>query len=255
MWTECDDLAQALDDHNIAILCDPFTLGHDSSYTETPTMVFSGRILEYLTASRVVNPEPFFAERSSDDCVLFILADFLERGQIDTKDALTETGTSEAKASLARALVSVSSSVKSGPDSRYWRLLERWVETSREDLISVGLLCYGNLARDGELNVRTELTADATTVALLSGNEHLLNTILRLLQGERPVLLQHALYGMLKNLSVPNINKERLGDAGVLDLVLDRQPWQKEMDSVESVQGSAIGAVKNLCRICKSEYW
>ena len=49
-------------------------------------------------------------------------------------------------------------------------------------------------------------------------------------------------------MSIPTGNKTILGDAGVIDKLIGIQPWSEDRDLVGSVQGGAIGVIKNLCR-------
>ncbi len=62
-----------------------------------------------------------------------------------------------------------------------------------------------------------------------------------------PVTVQHAVIGLLRNLSIPQTNKEILGEAGLLDHVVQMGVWKQEKDMVGSVQGGAIALVKSLC--------
>lgn len=62
-----------------------------------------------------------------------------------------------------------------------------------------------------------------------------------------PVAVQHALLGLLRNLSIPAANKTILGVMGVLQKVLDMGVWKSERDMVGTVQGGAVALVKSLC--------
>jgi hypothetical protein len=62
------------------------------------------------------------------------------------------------------------------------------------------------------------------------------------------MLKQHAVIGLLKNLSIPTTNKAALGQAGVIVKLASMSVWSPERDLVGSVQGGSVGVVKNLCR-------
>jgi hypothetical protein len=62
------------------------------------------------------------------------------------------------------------------------------------------------------------------------------------------VIVQHALVGLLRNLAIPEPNKRKLGNAGVLPRLLTMGPWAAERDMLGSVQGGAVGIVKQLVR-------
>jgi len=83
---------------------------------------------------------------------------------------------------------------------------------------------------------------------LLAEGTTLLQKILPLLQDETSVIVQHAVIGLLKNLSIPAVNKGRLGEAGVIEKLVEMGVWTSKRDMTGSVQGGAVGVVKNLCR-------
>jgi hypothetical protein len=68
------------------------------------------------------------------------------------------------------------------------------------------------------------------------------------MQPATPVLVQHALIGLLRNVSIPDANKAPLGDAGVIEKLLAMEPWADTRDVLGSIQGGAVGVVKNLVR-------
>lgn len=73
-------------------------------------------------------------------------------------------------------------------------------------------------------------------------------TITPLLVPSTTVQIQHALIGLLKNLSIPAANKTVLGELNLPDKFVQMECWTDKRDMVGSVQGGAIGVVKNLCR-------
>lgn len=76
----------------------------------------------------------------------------------------------------------------------------------------------------------------------------LLPRLTALLDPSTPAIVQHALVGLLRNLAIPGPNKRKLGNAGVLPRLLAMGPWAAERDMLGSVQGGAVGIVKQLVR-------
>jgi hypothetical protein len=54
--------------------------------------------------------------------------------------------------------------------------------------------------------------------------------------------------GLTRNLAIPLPNKSILGEAGILEAVERMKVWSVEGDVARTVQASAVGVVKNLCR-------
>lgn len=71
---------------------------------------------------------------------------------------------------------------------------------------------------------------------------------MHLLNPKSPLIVQHALLGLLRNLSIPEPNRKPLGEAGVVEGVVNLEPWSEQRDVVGAVQGSAIGVIKALVR-------
>jgi hypothetical protein len=69
---------------------------------------------------------------------------------------------------------------------------------------------------------------------------------------ESDVLVQHGLIGLVRNLSIPEVNKALLGDAGVVEKLVVMEPWKESRDVLGSIQGGAIGIIKNLVRTSTS---
>lgn len=85
--------------------------------------------------------------------------------------------------------------------------------------------------------------------ALVRPPFNLLPSLLPLLKPETDVKIQHALVGLLKNLSVPDSNKDLMADEGVMEGVsVGMGTLEDKRDVVGSVQGGAVGVVKNLCK-------
>ena len=68
------------------------------------------------------------------------------------------------------------------------------------------------------------------------------------MKSETSVLVQHALVGLLKNLSIPAKNKDLLGEANIIAKLAQMGVWQSRSDALGSVQGAGVGIVKNLCK-------
>jgi len=68
------------------------------------------------------------------------------------------------------------------------------------------------------------------------------------MKSSTPMLVQHALIGLLRNLSIPEANKKPLGDADVIEKLVAMDPWAESRDVLGSVQGGAVGVIKNLVR-------
>lgn len=91
--------------------------------------------------------------------------------------------------------------------------------------------------------------AEAHCLALLQPPFDLLPALLPLLVPSTDVKVQHALVGLLKNLSVPDGNKAAMTEAGVMEgVTLGLGALEDRRDVVGSVQGGAVGVVKNLCK-------
>ena len=109
----------------------------------------------------------------------------------------------------------------------------------RDDLRMSALLTIGNA-----------ITSNSICVALLStpAGDELARNAIQALQGTDQV--QHAAMGFLRNLSVPLENKAKLGKRamGIWDGLVQADVWGEGKDMLGSVQGGAVGLVKNLCR-------
>ncbi|CDZ96875.1 Rho/Rac GTPase guanine nucleotide exchange factor smgGDS/Vimar [Phaffia rhodozyma] len=111
------------------------------------------------------------------------------------------------------------------------------VQEDREDLVICAVLSLGNLAR-----------SDARCASLLEPSSSILPSILPLMVSTTDIKIQHGLVGLLKNLAVCDQNKSILGEAGVIEQIIQMKCLQPERDTVSSVQGGAIGVLKNLAK-------
>ncbi|WVR09554.1 hypothetical protein IAU60_006623 [Kwoniella sp. DSM 27419] len=75
-----------------------------------------------------------------------------------------------------------------------------------------------------------------------------LPAITALLDPSSPATTQHAVIGLVKNLSIPSDNKVLLGEAAVIEKLFDMGVFSTDKDLLGSVQGGAAGIIKNLCR-------
>jgi hypothetical protein len=89
---------------------------------------------------------------------------------------------------------------------------------------------------------------DSAAVKILSFSIRLIGDIKSSLVRSSSVILQHSVFGLLKNLSIPQSNKTALGDSAVIEAICAMEPWDETKDLVGSLQGAALGTVKNLCR-------
>nr|XP_019000013.1 uncharacterized protein I203_07547 [Kwoniella mangroviensis CBS 8507]OCF63474.1 hypothetical protein I203_07547 [Kwoniella mangroviensis CBS 8507] len=141
-----------------------------------------------------------------------------------------------AKAAIIRVLVGLSSEIPSA--SPFWQRMRSWLSMKdRSDLVNCALLSSGNSIKDA-----------CSARSLLEGDSSLLPVILPLLSPFTPATTQHAVIGLVRNLSVPIETKTILGEAGVVERLAEMQVWSQEKDLLGSVQGGAAVILKNLCR-------
>ena len=147
----------------------------------------------------------------------------------------------QVKACAARAVVAVS-----GDDANMVELfsgtsgfidrLKAWIRydpTTRDDLVSCGMLALGNLAR-----------SDAHCLSL--AQEHSLAPFLASLLVEADdIKVAHGLVSLLKNLSIPSPNKTDIGALGVIAAVV--RFMQRDKDMVQPLQFATVGLLKHLC--------
>ncbi|KAG8998705.1 hypothetical protein FRB94_005966 [Tulasnella sp. JGI-2019a] len=108
-------------------------------------------------------------------------------------------------------------------------------DEGRDDLIICATLSLGNLAR-----------RPSHCIALLAAPVSLTPHFLPLLNPKTNIKLKHGCIGLLKHLAQPPPNKAILGDAGVVEALLDSRIWAREGDIGEPVQFGAVGVVKHL---------
>lgn len=82
----------------------------------------------------------------------------------------------------------------------------------------------------------------------MDANPSLLSRLTALLDPSTPIIVQHALVGLLRNLAIPVANKRKLGDAGVIPRLVAMEPWSEQRDMLGSIEGGAVGIVKQLVR-------
>lgn len=90
--------------------------------------------------------------------------------------------------------------------------------------------------------------SDKTAVGLLGEYEMVSQSISALTTTPQPILVQHAVLGLLRNLSVPMANKAIIQSRGFLANIMTMAPWQEKFDVAKSIQASGVAIVKNLCR-------
>ncbi|CAG8479375.1 10438_t:CDS:10 [Acaulospora colombiana] len=166
------------------------------------------------------------------------LLDFLEfsREPQDHDERIVKSY-GECKAAVLKIVVATTSSDRNmNPlfeDPVILRRLLHWMNLGpeRDDLQMCAALSLGNLARSGTFHV-------ITTSNLFMVAEPLVNT----LRTSDNVKVQHAIVGILKNLSLPAQNKGLIGSLCVIGLA---SPLL-EKDDVQPIQLGVVGILKNL---------
>ncbi|WVO15077.1 hypothetical protein L204_102721 [Cryptococcus depauperatus] len=146
-----------------------------------------------------------------------------------------------AKAFLIHGTVAISNELSSCPNAeRFWARMRRWLYNNevweRKDLLECALLSFGNSVIDDRSAERL-LLEDA-----------FLSRLKRLFKLDTPDSTQHALVGVLKNLSIPERNKKILFQSGILDEMIAIGIWSHKKDLLQSVQGGAVVIFKHLCK-------
>ena len=183
---------------------------------------------------------------------------------IEYADGGEDAEFAKAKGSLTNALVDLGSilsiipadpstpSATQAPSShgQAFPTLLSWTSSSRiparDDLRMAAFLTIGN-----------GITSDSTCRALSESHagQELVRNAVDALGGTAQA--QHAAMGFLRNLSVPVQNKARLGseEVGLWGALMRAGVWDEGKDMLGSVQGGAVGLVKNLCRdTCMSSF-
>lgn len=178
---------------------------------------------------------------AGDETALRAMVDFIEAAGAPpwaTKDMDTTTKESTEKV-LAMAQTNVGqtllltighvpgSAVPSWLDER----TKAWLDNPA--MTHQGLSALANTIHDGD-----------AAIAVLK-DPALLPRLLRLLKPDQTVQNQHALLGLLRNLSIPKENIPILGK-DVLNGVIAMRPWVSQKDGVEQLQRNAVLTVSHL---------
>ncbi|GMK54027.1 hypothetical protein CspeluHIS016_0106130 [Cutaneotrichosporon spelunceum] len=107
-----------------------------------------------------------------------------------------------------------------------------WLDDPR--MLDVGLAALANGARD-----------DTKSHALLAPPSDLPKRLVNLLKSSPTATVQHALVGLIRNLTVNPANRPLLGE-GVVDGVLSLDPFQPARDPLDRLQLDAMIALSNL---------
>ncbi|CAG8523323.1 4888_t:CDS:10 [Acaulospora morrowiae] len=123
-------------------------------------------------------------------------------------------------------------------DTVIFHRLLHWLNLGpeRDDLQMCAALSLGNLARTSLL-----IQIDAHCIKLVHEFK-IVEPLVNVLRTSNNVKVQHAVVGILKNLSLPAQNKTIIGSLGVIGLV---SPFL-EKDDVQSIQLGAVGILKHL---------
>ena len=177
------------------------------------------------------------ASRDDVDIAAFVdhltyFTDFVHH--VDTQGEEQIKLVSNCKESIIRALVDLSAAPGLLRCVGFWSCMREWLEqTERSDMTMCSLLCFGNASMSDEVAIEMA--------------PRILDDLVSILKPSTPVTVQHALLGLLRNLSIPAANKEVLGEKA-MEKVLEMDPWNADKDLVGSVQGGAVALIKNLCR-------
>ncbi|KAH8922837.1 hypothetical protein BT69DRAFT_210507 [Atractiella rhizophila] len=118
-------------------------------------------------------------------------------------------------------------------------------EESREDLVICASLTLGNLAR-GDKECRALLSHyDLATPLARLLKKFASPDYLRPDKSRERFQVLHGVLGLLKNLSLPQVNRPILGNAGVIEAAV--YALRPEMDKINPLQVAAIGTLKHLC--------
>ncbi|TYJ54029.1 hypothetical protein B9479_005293 [Cryptococcus floricola] len=162
-------------------------------------------------------------------------------GSDEDEELNPEQSMGDSKAYLAHGIVSVSGEMSDVADATaFWARLGRWLASDvekRKDLVECALLGMGNSVKD-----------DASAHIILSGDIVPFDCIMKMLRPETPATTQHALVGLLRNLSISVEGQKLLSTLDVGDKLVDMGVWDERRDMLGSVQGGAIGIFKNLCK-------
>lgn len=179
---------------------------------------------------------------AGDDGVLRAMVDFLEHpgapAWVPREDweSTTREGTDKvvqmAQTNVGQTLLLTIGHAPAGSVPAW---LEQRTEAWLDDpaMTHQGLSALANTIHDGDAAVKVLRERD------------LLPRLLRLLTPDQGVQNQHALLGLLRNLSIPKENIPVLGQR-VLDGVIGLRPWLGARDGVEQLQRNAVLTVSHL---------
>ena len=218
-------LAKDVDASALSELIAPISRATSSDPVDLSDLSSSCEIIETL------------ASRDNVDVTVFldywtVFTDFVHHAEIQDEEQTKVM--SKCKESIIRGLVDLSACPTMLDHAVFWSCMREWLkQTERSDMTMCALLCFGN----GSMS-------DLAAVELVP---RIMDDLVPILKPSTPVNVQHALLGLLRNLSIPAANKELLGE-DVLDGLVGMDPWNTDKDLVGSVQGGAVALVKNLCR-------
>lgn len=146
------------------------------------------------------------------------------------------------RSSLVRLLVNLSAHLKRQVPSHavMWAMLLGWLRTPEKDeAYGCGLLCLGNTLHN-----------DADAVWLFSRLEPDLPLLIQQLSADRSPTTRHAVIGLIRNLSVAQANRAKLGELDLIGAFVRYAIFEEQNDMLGSVQGGAVVSLKTLCRDC-----
>ncbi|KAI7818885.1 armadillo-type protein [Gamsiella multidivaricata] len=142
----------------------------------------------------------------------------------------------ETKAALVEVVVSVTladaNMVPIFNDKGVMDKFLAWLNLAdREDLQACAALCLGNVARSDQHCVK------------LVHEYHAVEPLIHVVRKATDLKASHAATGVLRNLALPEINREIMGDAGVIQACF---PLLKK-DNALPLQANVVGILKRLC--------
>ncbi|RXK41459.1 hypothetical protein M231_01167 [Tremella mesenterica] len=164
----------------------------------------------------------------------------LETGHEDADATNTlEQTFKQIQTNLIHVIIHLSTGVATDETSfrGFWDSLREWLRSgSREELVECALVAFGNGSAKDQL-----------AIDLITGERSLLPVLVELLEPTSPPRVQHALIGLLRNLSVPAGNRLVLGQAGVISRLGSMEAFRSEKQ-LPSVHRGAVEILKLLCR-------
>ncbi|KAG0196717.1 hypothetical protein BGX28_009836 [Mortierella sp. GBA30] len=159
-----------------------------------------------------------------------------EKGKTEEEIKEDDKKFGETKAALLEVVVSVTlADVNMVPIFNDKKIVERflsWLDMEdREDLQTCAALCLGNIARSDQHCVK------------LVHDYHAVEPLVHVVRKATDLKASHAATGVLRNLALPEVNRELMGNAGAIQACF---PLLKK-DNALPLQANIVGILKRLC--------